>query len=122
MRSLGADIIFAVDVGSIDDNAPMDYGDTLSGLWVVFNRWNPFGKHPNVPTLAEIQARLAYVASVDALEKAKTIPGCYYARPPIDKFGTLEFGKFDEIYEASTHWNYNNVRLGTSMGRNIWPS
>lgn len=97
MKSLGADIIFAVDVGSIDDNIPQQYGDALSGVWAFFNRWNLFSSHPNPPTLAEIQSRLAYVSSVDALERAKMIPGCIYMRPPIDGYGTLDFGKFDEI-------------------------
>ncbi|KAF3910379.1 hypothetical protein ABW20_dc0101536 [Dactylellina cionopaga] len=100
MKSLGADTIFAIDVGSIDDDTPQNYGDTLSGAWTVFNRWNPFSYTPNPPTLAEIQARLAYVSSVDALERAKQAPGCYYMRPPIDPYGTLDFGKFDEIYNV----------------------
>ncbi|RVD85349.1 uncharacterized protein DFL_003673 [Arthrobotrys flagrans] len=100
MKSLGADTIFAIDVGSIDDNTPQNYGDTLSGGWTLFNRWNPFSYTPNPPTLAEIQARLAYVSSVDALERAKQAPGCYYMRPPIDMYGTLDFGKFDEIYNV----------------------
>ncbi|KAF8477052.1 hypothetical protein BDZ91DRAFT_787656 [Kalaharituber pfeilii] len=99
MKSLGADIIFAVDVGSVDDNTPQQFGDSLSGVWAFFNRWNPFSSYPNPPTLAEIQARLAYVSSVDALERAKMIPGCIYMRPPIDAYGTLDFGKFDEICE-----------------------
>ncbi|KAI5923681.1 hypothetical protein F4810DRAFT_202837 [Camillea tinctor] len=99
MKSLGADIIFAIDVGSIDDDTPQSYGDSLSGMWAFFNRWNPFSSIPNPPTLAEIQARLAYVSSVDALERAKAMPGCIYMRPPIDDYGTLDFGKFDEIYE-----------------------
>ena len=47
-----------------------------------------------------IQARLAYVSSVDSLERAKIMPGCLYMRPPIDPYGTLEFSKFDEIYEV----------------------
>lgn len=98
MKSLGADTIFAVDVGSLDDNTPQRFGDSLSGMWAILNRWNPFSSHPNPPTLAEIQARLAYVSSVDALEKAKAMPGCNYMRPPIDPYGTLDFGKFDEIY------------------------
>lgn len=98
MKSLGARVIFAVDVGSIDDNTPQAYGDSLSGAWTFFNRWNPFSSVPNPPTLSEIQARLAYVSSVDALERAKIMPGCVYMRPPIDLFGTLEFGRFDEIY------------------------
>ncbi|KAG9516148.1 patatin-like serine hydrolase, partial [Aureobasidium melanogenum] len=100
MKSLGADVIFAVDVGAIDDDAPQAYGDSLSGFWASFNRWNPFSAYPNPPTLSEIQARLAYVSSIDALERAKTTPGCLYLRPPIDGYGTLEFAKFDEIYQV----------------------
>ena len=99
MKSLGADVIFAIDVGSLDDNLPQAFGDSLSGFWALFNRWNPFTAYPSPPTLAEIQARLAYVSSVDALERAKTTPGCLYMRPPIDAYGTLEFGKFDELYQ-----------------------
>lgn len=98
MKSLGSDVIFAVDVGSLDDNTPQAFGDSLSGMWAFMNRWNPFSSVPNPPTLAEIQARLAYVSSVDALERAKTMPGCIYMRPPIDDYGTLDFGKFMEIY------------------------
>ncbi|EMC93099.1 hypothetical protein BAUCODRAFT_273535 [Baudoinia panamericana UAMH 10762] len=100
MKSLGAEIIFAVDVGAIDDDSPQAYGDSLSGFWASVNRWNPFSTFPNPPTLSEIQARLAYVSSVDALERAKNIPGCRYMRPPIEPYGTLEFGKFDEIYQV----------------------
>ncbi|KAI0177777.1 lysophospholipase NTE1 [Pestalotiopsis sp. NC0098] len=99
MKSLGADVIFAIDVGALDDDTPQAYGDSLSGMWAFVNRWNPFSSIPNPPTLAEIQGRLAYVSSVDALERAKTLPGCIYMRPPIDDYGTLDFGKFDEIYQ-----------------------
>ena len=100
MKSLGADVIFAIDVGAVDDTAPQTYGDSLSGFWAAWNRWNPFSAHINPPTLSEIQARLAYVSSVEALEKAKTWPGCRYMRPPVVGYGTLEFGKFDEIYRV----------------------
>jgi lysophospholipid hydrolase len=98
MKGLGVDTIFAIDVGAVDDDTPQTFGDSLSGVWAILNRFNPFSPHPNPPTLAEIQARLAYVSSVDALERAKTMPGCIYMRPPIDRYGTLDFGKFDEIY------------------------
>ncbi|KAI0424137.1 patatin-like phospholipase [Xylaria sp. FL1042] len=104
MKSLGVDVIFAIDVGSLDDDTPQTYGDTLSGVWAFFNRWNPLSSTPNPPTLAEIQGRLAYVSSVDALERAKTMPGCIYMRPPVDEYGTLDFGKFDEIYERSVKY------------------
>lgn len=100
MRNRGAKYIIAVDVGSVDDRTPMSYGDTLSGFWVLFNRMNPFSKHPNVPNMMDIQLRLAYVASVNALELAKRTPNVIYLRPPIDDYATLDFLKFDEIYNV----------------------
>ncbi|CAK7913123.1 lysophospholipase Nte1p [[Candida] anglica] len=100
MKKKGAKFIIAVDVGSVDDRTPMNYGDTLSGFWVLFNRWNPFSTHPNVPNMMDIQMRLAYVASVNALEIAKNTPGVLYLRPPIDHYATLDFAKFDEIYHV----------------------
>lgn len=100
MKSLGADLIFAVDVGAVDDDTPQMYGDSLSGFWASLNRWNPFSTFPNPPTLSEIQARLAYVSSNDNLERAKATPGCRYMRPPIEPYGTLEFSRFDEIYQV----------------------
>jgi lysophospholipid hydrolase len=99
MKSLGANVIFAIDVGALDDDVPQSFGDSLSGFWAVANRWNPFSSYPNPPTLSEIQARLAYVSSVDALERAKTMAGCVYMRPPIDGYATLDFGKFAEIHD-----------------------
>jgi lysophospholipid hydrolase len=119
MKSLGADVIFAVDVGSLDDNLPQAFGDSLSGTWALFNRWNPFSSYPNPPTLSEIQARLAYVSSVDALERAKTTPGCLYMRPPIDAYGTLEFGKFDEIYKVG--YRYGKEFLGRLRDQGLLP-
>ena len=110
MKSLGADVIFAVDVGSLDDNLPQSFGDSLSGAWALLNRWNPFSSYANPPTLSEIQARLAYVSSVDALERAKTTPGCLYMRPPIDQYGTLEFAKFDEIYQVGYEYGQEFLR------------
>lgn len=100
MKSRGCQTIFAVDVGSVDDRTPMEYGDSLNGFWVIFNRWNPFSKHPNVPNMAEVQTRLGYVASVNALEQAKNTPGVIYVRPPIENYATLDFGKFKEIYNV----------------------
>ncbi|GMM30107.1 lysophospholipase [Martiniozyma asiatica (nom. inval.)] len=100
MSRRGVKHIIAVDVGSEDDKSDMMYGDSLSGWWVLLNRLNPFSTHANVPTMADIQMRLAYVASVRALEKAKSMPGCVYLRPPIEGYATLDFGKFDEIYRV----------------------
>lgn len=119
MKSLGADVVFAVDVGSLDDINPQTFGDSLSGAWALINRWNPFSSHPNPPTLSEIQAKLAYVSSIDALERAKNTPGCMYMRPPIDAYGTLDFGKFDEIYQLG--YKYGQEYLGKLRDQGLLP-
>lgn len=119
MKARGCNTIFAVDVGSVDDRSPMDYGDSLNGFWIVLNRWNPFSAHPNIPNMAEIQMRLGYVASVNALERAKRTPGVLYARPPIEEYATLDFGKFREIYEIGAQ--YGHVFLDELQRQNKMP-
>ncbi|KAJ3300010.1 phosphatidylcholine and lysophosphatidylcholine phospholipase [Borealophlyctis nickersoniae] len=104
MRSMGAETIIAVDVGAVDDTSPVNYGDSLSGWWVLLQRWNPFKSSTSlvhkIPQMADIQSRLAYVSSVKQLEDAKRIRGCFYFHPPVNKFGTLEFDQFKEIFEV----------------------
>lgn len=99
MKSLGASDIFAVDVGGLDDQTLQHYGDSLSGFWALLNRWNPLSATVNPPTLSEIQAKLAYVSSIDMLERAKSMPGCRYMQPPVTEYGTLQFDRFEEIYK-----------------------
>ncbi|KAM0742585.1 hypothetical protein ACQRIT_002762 [Beauveria bassiana] len=117
MRGLGVSSIFAIDVGAVDDDTPQTYGDSLSGMWAFFNRWNPFSSHPNPPTLAEIQARLAYVSSIDALESAKQIEGCIYMRPPIEAYGTLDFAKFDELYRLGYNYGQDFMKKLREQGK-----
>ncbi|KAM3550795.1 hypothetical protein MY1884_008058 [Beauveria asiatica] len=117
MRGLGVSSIFAIDVGAVDDDTPQTYGDSLSGMWAFFNRWNPFSSHPNPPTLAEIQARLAYVSSIDALESAKQIEGCIYMRPPIEAYGTLDFAKFDELYRLGYKYGQDFMKKLREQGK-----
>ena len=45
----------------------------------------------------EIQSRLAYVSCMRQLEGVKASTEFEYIRPPIDKYGTLQFHAFDEI-------------------------
>lgn len=68
MRSLGAHYIIAIDVGSVDDQDLTNYGDDLSGWWLLWKRWNPFTTPVKVPNLPDIQSRLAYVSCVRQLE------------------------------------------------------
>ncbi|KAF9469736.1 hypothetical protein BDZ94DRAFT_1243142 [Collybia nuda] len=99
MFSMGASAVFACDVGSLDDNSPRNFGDTISGWWLLINRWNPFSNARHVPAITEIQSRLAYVSSVKTLEDAKVAKGCLYIPMPVHEYGTLQFGKFEEIQQ-----------------------
>ncbi|XP_067376903.1 patatin-like phospholipase domain-containing protein 7 isoform X2 [Channa argus] len=96
-RSMGAKVVIAIDVGSQDETNLTNYGDSLSGWWLLWKRFNPLAEKVKVLNMAEIQTRLAYVCCVRQLEVVKESEYCEYIRPPIDRYGTLEFGKFDEI-------------------------
>ncbi|XP_066057152.1 patatin-like phospholipase domain-containing protein 7 isoform X1 [Chamaea fasciata] len=99
-RSMGAKVVIAIDVGSRDETDLTNYGDCLSGWWLLWKRWNPLAEKVKVLNMAEIQTRLAYVCCVRQLEMVKNSDYCEYIRPPIDRYGTLDFGKFDEICEV----------------------
>ncbi|XP_023555995.1 patatin-like phospholipase domain-containing protein 7 [Octodon degus] len=99
-RSLGAKVVIAIDVGSRDETDLTNYGDALSGWWLLWKRWNPLASKVKVLNMAEIQTRLAYVCCARQLETVKNSDYCEYLRPPIDSYRTLDFGKFDEICEV----------------------
>uniref|UniRef100_A0A8C8HFV8 lysophospholipase n=1 Tax=Oncorhynchus tshawytscha TaxID=74940 RepID=A0A8C8HFV8_ONCTS len=99
-RSMGAKVVIAIDVGSQDETNLTNYGDSLSGWWLLWKRFNPLSEKVQVLNMAEIQTRLAYVCCVRQLELVKDSEYCECIRPPIDHYGTLEFGKFDEITEV----------------------
>ncbi|EKM61421.1 uncharacterized protein PHACADRAFT_135056 [Phanerochaete carnosa HHB-10118-sp] len=103
MMSMGASAVIASDVGSIEDNPPRNFGDSVSGWWLLANRWNPFSSARSVPAITEIQSRLAYVSSIKTLEEAKVARGCLYMQMPVQEFGTLQFGKFEEIQKRGYH-------------------
>lgn len=114
---MGAQTILAVDVGSQDETGLTNYGDTLSGWWLLWNKWNPFTETVRVPSLPEIQSRLAYVSCVRLLEEVKRSDYCSYIRPPIDRFKTMQFGSFDDIFEVG----YNHGTMLFSIKKN-WKS
>ncbi|KAB5549206.1 hypothetical protein PHYPO_G00064720 [Pangasianodon hypophthalmus] len=99
-RSMGAKVVIAIDVGSQDETNLTNYGDALSGWWLLWKRLNPLAEKVKVLNMAEIQTRLAYVCCVRQLESVKSSDYCEYIRPPINRYRTLEFGKFDEIAEV----------------------
>jgi lysophospholipid hydrolase len=57
LRSNGIRDIIVVDVGSIDDTSPRNYGDSVSGWWIFINRFNPFYER-KVLSMTEVSSRL----------------------------------------------------------------
>lgn len=57
MFSMGAPDVIAVDVGAIDDTSPRNYGDSVSGWWILLCRLNPFAEQP-VLSMTEVSSRL----------------------------------------------------------------
>ena len=50
---MGAQTIIAIDVGSEDRGDLANYGDQLSGWWLLWNKWNPFAETVKV-TIGEM--------------------------------------------------------------------
>lgn len=117
MLSMGARNVIAVDVGSIDDTSPQHYGDTLSGWWVLLNRFNPWSSMRNIPSIPDIQTRLTYTTSVKMLEEAKSLDSCLYLRMPVEQYGTLEFGKYSEILQVGYDSMVRALRDWDAAGR-----
>lgn len=44
MKVMGAQTIFAIDVGSQDETDLTNYGDELSGWWLLWKKWYPWAK------------------------------------------------------------------------------
>lgn len=47
-RSMGAKVVIAIDVGSRDETNLFNYGDSLSGWWLLWKRLNPLAEKVKV--------------------------------------------------------------------------
>nr|XP_018672895.1 patatin-like phospholipase domain-containing protein 7 isoform X1 [Ciona intestinalis] len=100
-RARGACKVIAVDVGSETEVDFTDYGDHLSGWWLLWKRWTGrWTGRIKVPDLNDIQSRLSYISCHYLLEKVIKSDYCFYVRPPIAKYKTLEFHKHKELYQV----------------------
>ncbi|OMJ19973.1 Lysophospholipase NTE1 [Smittium culicis] len=117
---LGANMIFAIDIAGEDDTNPVHYGESVSGIGVILNNLNPFKKY-SIPSLSDIQSRLAYVSSVQTLKSSKSLPGVVYAKIPPGNCGVLEFSKFNEVYKKGYLYASSWVNAWRSAGKlDIW--
>ena len=67
MAAQGCKYILAVDVTTLDDRDLTNYGDSLSGWWLLWNKINVFAAKPiKIPTQADIQLRVKVAAPEDS--------------------------------------------------------
>lgn len=91
LRDNGANIIIAVDVSSTNNNQFSNYGETLSGWKLLFSNYLPFFQPIKVPSMSEIQSRLAFVSFHHQQNLVKNLDNTIYLRPPIEKYIFLIF-------------------------------
>lgn len=116
-HSLGARTVLAVDVGRQEEWDTYNYGDSLSGWWLLWNRLNPWAAKVKVPDMAELQSRLSYVSCVHQLQRVKLSGYCEYLCPPVQRFRTTEFRRFQEVLDVGyeygklifTEWHRGDV-------------
>ena len=97
MQALGAQNIIAVHVGTVDDTNYYNYGDALSGWWLLWRKINPFAKPVHVPSMSDISQRICYIRSDLNLELTKENFCSLYLRPPVNHYPLLAFGRYGEI-------------------------
>lgn len=116
LQSAGIRDIIVVDVGGLDDTSPRNYGDSVSGWWLLLNRFNPFYKR-TVLSMTEVSSRLAYVSSYKTLEEAKSTPGCLYTAMPVQQFDTLGgFKSFHEVLAVGLEAGRDQLRKWKEEG------
>lgn len=64
-RSMGAKVVIAIDVGSRDETNLTNYGDSLSGWWVLWKRLNP---------LAEKVKVMNWLANINPTNRGRRFP------------------------------------------------
>jgi lysophospholipid hydrolase len=97
MKEFGAQKVIAVDVSHESVHDYYEYGMELSGFWLIWNSWNPFVKTVRVPSMGDINERLAWISSERYKKQVVENKIDLFLRPPVDDYGTLEFDKYDEI-------------------------
>lgn len=97
MKDMGVKKIIAVDVAKEDKRKYYEYGTELSGLWLLWNSWNPFVQTVAVPSMADINERLSWVSSERTKKDIINKNVDLFLRPPVNHIGTLEYDKIDEV-------------------------
>lgn len=85
-RSMGAKVVIAIDVGSRDEMDLTNYGDALSGWWLLWKRWNPLASKVKVGLVPDGPDSLsgAYALTPCALPGSRDVEAPPKLKSPAD--------------------------------------
>jgi NTE family protein/lysophospholipid hydrolase len=98
MRKRSCEKVIVIDVGS-ETNFDFQIEEFPSPWRFLWDRIRPFGNRIATPNIAAVLMRTTEVGSHQKTTEAKR-DADLCLRPPIDKFGVLEFESIDRIVEA----------------------
>nr|XP_039251816.1 patatin-like phospholipase domain-containing protein 6 [Styela clava] len=118
-KSRGACRVIAVNVGAATETDFTNYGDHLSGWWLLWKKWTGrWTGHVRIPDMNDIQSRLSYISCFYLMDLVIHSDYCTYLRPPVTKYTTLEFSKWKEILEIG--YEYGRENCTEEWGRKFW--
>ena len=92
--------IIAVDVGHHDDQKQnYQFGSSISGWQVLWNKINPFTKTSQVPSIAEMITRVSGLTDSNQAE-TRFRNADVVLRPPVSQFDTFDVDNQVEIFES----------------------
>jgi len=98
-EKIGSGTVIAVDVSPLVDLAENpDYGDSISGWRILWNRLNPLSPSMELPSIAAILQRASELSSKRAqrtLVNARMAD--LYIRPPVEHFSMMDNKGIDEM-------------------------
>eukprot|EP00039_Didymoeca_costata_P004673 m.75436 g.75436 ORF g.75436 m.75436 type:complete len:1104 (-) comp12500_c0_seq3:1732-5043(-) len=111
MKKMGAHRIYGIDIEGRFQNGNMpNFGDSVSGWWLLFSRLNPFGKRgASLPDAADIQSRLAYMAN-EVRKNGHERKGAIMFAPPIQRYKVLDWHHFNKIEEIGYTYGGSRIR------------
>lgn len=79
-RSMGAKVVIAIDVGSRDETNLTNYGDSLSGWWLLWKRLNPLSEKVKVTDWLKIKTQHTVQGCVLKINESNEYQWRYYWR------------------------------------------
>eukprot|EP00668_Euglena_longa_P018846 GGOE01023493.1.p1 GENE.GGOE01023493.1~~GGOE01023493.1.p1 ORF type:complete len:1339 (-),score=400.06 GGOE01023493.1:352-4251(-) len=108
-KSLGANFIVAVEVAAIDNTNYTNYGDSLSGWWLLWKKLplpaSLIGEPVHVPSMRDVSCRLVYLTGEIQGRRVKKELIDVYIKPKVAHINLLDFGSWESCmkigYEAT---------------------